>query len=430
MTMAAVVEPGLAHQSTEDLTAGADAVSRPIRLLTFSTLYPHDGRPNHGIFVENRLRKLVDTGRATSTVVAPVPWFPSRDRRFGDWARNAEARRRETRNGLSVFHPRYPILPKMGMSLAPATLLAAAALELKRLAAGGIQFDVIDGHYLYPDGVAAVALGRMFDKPVVLTARGSDVTQYPDHAAPRRMIRWAMKHAAALISVSAGLKSAMVQLGAPASKITVLRNGVDLNLFGPNDAGPLRKTWGVNGKLLLSVGHLIRRKGHHLAIEALAKLPGWTLAIVGEGPERERLQALAAEMGVAPRVIFCGSQSHQDLPQYYAAADLLILASSREGWANVLLEAMACGTAVVASNIPGNAEVVNDPAAGEVVHHNTPACFAETIERVHASNISRAATRAYAEKFSWDSTSQGQVEIFRQVLAAGKEFPSIATSTI
>ena len=391
--------------------------SAPIRLLTFSTLYPHDGRPNHGIFVENRLRKLVGTGKATAAVVAPVPWFPSRSRRFGDWAKNAQAERRETRHGLSVSHPRYALLPKIGMSVAPGALFATAALELRRLMTAGIEFDVIDGHYLYPDGVAAVALGRLFNKPVVLTARGSDVTQFPDYAVPRHMIQWAMKNAASLISVSGGLKTAMVQLGTPASKVTVLRNGVDLELFQPGDRQPIRSTWGIEGKLLLSVGHLIRRKGHHLAIEALAKLPDWRLAIVGEGPEKASLQALATEIGVASRVIFCGSQSHKSLPAYYAAADLLILSSSREGWANVMLEAMACGTAVIASNIPGNSEVVTEAAAGEIVVENTPDCFASTIERVYANRTPRAETRAYAERFSWDETSQGQLDVFRQALA-------------
>ena len=411
------IDSGLLAGTSCSPVACIDAGVRPISLLTFTTLYPHTGRPNHGIFVENRLRNLVGTGNATSTVIAPVPWFPSSSRRFGDWARNAEAKRHESRNGISVSHPRYSIPPKIGMSVAPAALFATAALELRRLKAAGTEFDLIDGHYLYPDGVAAVALGRMFNKPVVLTARGSDVTQYPDYAAPRRMVQWAMKHAAALISVSAGLKTAMVELGAPVSKITVLRNGIDLNLFRISDREPVRSAWDVHGKLLLSVGHLIRRKGHHLAIEALTRLPDWTLAIVGEGSEKASLEALAKELAVERRVIFCGSHSHDLLPSYYAAADLLILASSREGWANVLLESMACGTPVVASNIPGNAEVVNDVSAGEVVKENTPDCFATTIERVYGRGIHRSATRAYAEKFSWDATSQGQLRLFRQVLA-------------
>ena len=399
------------------LIAHGDAGLQLIRLLTFSTLYPHTGRPNHGIFVENRLRSLIKTGKATSTVVAPVPWFPSNSCRFGDWGRNARAKRREIRNGLTVCHPRHPLLPKIGMLIAPATLFATAALEIWRLKAAGTEYDVIDGHYLYPDGVAAVALGLLFNKPVVLTARGSDVTEYPDYRAPRRMIRWAMKNAAALISVSAGLKAAMVELGAPPGKVTVLRNGIDLAQFQISDPRPVRRTWNITGKLLLSVGHLIHRKGHHLAIEALAALPGWTLAIVGEGPDKHRLKLLATDLALDQRVIFCGSHPHHELPAYYSAADIMILASTREGWANVLLESLACGTPVVASNIPGNAEVVNDEAAGEVVRVNTSACFAETIERVYKKQIRRTKTRAYAENFSWDATSEGQLRIFRQVIA-------------
>ena len=394
-----------------------DSALVTVRLLTFSTLYPHTGRPNHGIFVENRLRNLVKSGEAVSIVMAPVPWFTSKHRRFGDWGRHAQAERRETRHGIDVSHPRYSLLPKIGMLIAPVTLFAAAAFELRRLKAAGVAFDVIDGHYLYPDGVAAVALGRLFHKPVVLTARGSDVTQYPDYKLPRRMIQWAMKNAAALISVSAGLKAAMIELGAPANKVTVLRNGIDLAQFQMSDPAPIKRAWGISEKLLLSVGHLIRRKGHHLAIEALVQLPGWTLAIVGEGPEKSRLQLLAIDLAVDQRVVFCGSHPHEELPSFYSAADILILASNREGWANVLLEAMACGTPVVASNIPGNAEVVNDRSAGEVVQENTPDCFAETVKRVYERKISRRDTRAYAEGFSWEATTQGQLRLFRQVIA-------------
>jgi len=383
--------------------------------LTFSTLFPHAGRPNHGIFVENRLRHLLATGLATSTVVAPVPWFPSRSPRWGEWSRHALAHRSENRSGLDVRHPRYVLAPKIGMATAPAALFAAGALELRRLVAQGVEFDAIDGHYLYPDGVAAVALGRAFGKKVVLTARGSDVTLYPKFAAPRRMLSWAMRHSAHLIAVSGGLKREMVVLGAPADKITVLRNGVDLVGFRRTDATRLRQAWAADGPVLLSVGHLIERKGHHLAIEALTELPGWMLVIVGEGPERERLSTLAARLGLGGRVIFAGAQPHALMAEYYSAADLLILASSREGWANVLLEAMACGTPVIASNIPGNPEVVQARAGGIVVDQNTPAAFAAAIRALHADRPSPAETRAYAEDFSWDATSMGQVEVFRAI---------------
>jgi teichuronic acid biosynthesis glycosyltransferase TuaC len=399
------------------LNAGAVAGSEPTRLLTFTTLFPHAGRPSHGIFVENRLRHLIATGQATSTVLAPVPWFPSRSPRFGQWARYALAERSEVRDGLIVHHPRYVLPPKIGMLAAPATLFLAAAATLKRLTRCGLQFDLIDAHYLYPDGVAAVALGAAFGKPVVLTARGSDVTQLPDHAGPRQMIRWAMARADALIAVSAGLREATIRLGAAADRVTVLRNGVDLDMFRPLDRAASRGELGLEGKILLSVGHLIPRKRHHLAIEAVAKLPDWRLAIVGEGPERASLEALAHELGVSDRVEFRGPQPHTALPRYYSAADVMILASSREGWANVLLEAMACGTRVVASNIAGNPEVVGSADAGTVVSENTAEAFARAIAVMATDPASRALTRSYAERFSWDATSAGQLAVFRRVLA-------------
>ena len=159
-----------------------------LRLLTFSTLYPNAARPNHGVFVENRLRHLVASGEAVSTVVAPVPYFPSRAALFGDWALNARAPEREERHGLMVHHPGFPVIPRVGMSAAPWLLYRACLPFLRRLLAEGRGVDAIDAHYLYPDGVAAVWLGRRLGLPVVVTARGTDVSLIPRHALPRRLI--------------------------------------------------------------------------------------------------------------------------------------------------------------------------------------------------------------------------------------------------
>lgn len=408
----------------------AETAHRPLRLLTFTTLFPHRGRPNHGIFVENRLRHLVASGEAISTVIAPVPWFPSRSPVFGDWAKNAHADREEDRGRIKVYHPRFPLPPRIGMVSAPGSLFLAGARELSRLMKAGLDIDVIDGHYIYPDGVAAVALGRLFKKPVVLTARGSDVTQYPSFQLPARMIRWALQNAAALISVSAGLKTGMIDLGVSEEKVTVLRNGVDLQQFRPIDPEIARKEWGIYQKVLISVGHLIERKRHNLTIEALKFLPGWSLVLVGDGPEKPRLQTLVSQLGLDKRVIFSGQKPHADLSGLYSGADISVLASSREGWANVLLESMACGTPVVASNIPGNPEVVTNLAGGLIAPENNPSCFAQTIEQLYRTKLSRLDTRKYAEKFDWNATTQGQLKVFRNVIATRKSLvnPSFRAS--
>ena len=389
----------------------------PIRLLTFSTLYPNNARPNHGVFVENRLRHLIGSGAATSEVVAPVPWFPSAHPWFGDWAVNAHVVAQEIRQGLTVRHPRFPVIPKIGMSLAPWLLYRAALPVVQRLTADGPGVDAIDAHYLYPDGVAAVWLGQRLGLPVVLTARGTDVSLIPQFGRPRRMILQAIGGAAAVIAVSAALRQALVEIGAPEAKITVLRNGVDTALFRPPaDRAAVRAELGFVRPTLISVGLLIERKGHHRTIEAMTQLPDFELVILGDGPERARLNALIRRLGLGERVRLLGARPHDELPRWYGAADASILSSSREGWANVLLESMACGTPVVASPIWGNPEVVRAPAAGVITRENSAGGIAEGVRQLFAALPSREATRAYAEPFSWDETTAGQLALFRRVI--------------
>jgi glycosyltransferase involved in cell wall biosynthesis len=383
-----------------------------LNLLTFTTLYPNPSQPNHGVFVENRLRHLVGTGQARATVLAPIAWCPGRNL--------PRAPGRENRAGLDVLHPRWLALPKLGMSVSPWLLYLSAARALENLIRGGARFDAIDAHYFYPDGVAAIWLGRRFDLPVCITARGSDVTQFPDYRLPRRLIVSAACQAEAIVSVSSGLRDALVALGAPAANITVLRNGVDLAVFRPLDRALARKTFNVDGPVLLSVGALIPRKGHDRTIAALTRLPGWTLLIAGEGTEREALLALARRLGVRDRLRLLGALPHGDMAQLYSAADLSVLASSREGWANVLLESMACGTPVIASPIPGNPEVVQTRAAGIIADANTGEAIAQAVKRWEHASPDRAATRAYAESFSWDATSQGQLALFRGIVEKRK----------
>lgn len=403
------------------LAAAASAVAaEPLRLLTFTTLYPNAAQLNHGVFVENRLRHLLASGQAQATVLAPVPWFPFRSPRFGSWARYAEVPRAERRHGIEVLHPRFAAPPRIGMHTGPHALWLVARGALRRLLAEGRRFDAIDAHYLYPDGVAAVWLGREFGLPVVITARGSDTSLLPRFRRPGRLIREAIAGADALIAVSAGLKEGLVALGAPAAKVTVLRNGVDLTLFRPpEDRAAARAALGLQGAVLLSVGLLIPRKGHHHIIDALPALPGVTLLIAGEGPDRTALEAQVARLGLGARVRFLGALPHAELPRLYGAADALVLASEREGWANVLLEAMACGTPAIAGPAWGSREAICRPEAGLVLPATTPEAIAEGVRALLAAPPGRAATRAHAEAFGWEATTQGQVTLFRAVLGRG-----------
>lgn len=387
-----------------------------MKILTFSTLYPNAVKPGHGIFVETRLRHLVASGQVDSRVVAPVPWFPSAHPRFGKWAQYAAVPRTEIRFGVKVAHPRYPVLPKIGMTVSPLLLANAVKPAVGRLIDEGFDFDLIDAHYFYPDGVAAAMLAKYFNKPLVITARGSDITLFPQYRLPRKLIQWAARRADGIITVCNALRDEVLTLGVEPSRVTSLRNGVDLDLFQPVDRAEVRARLGINGFTLLAVGHLVPVKAQELAIAALTRMPDVRLFIAGNGPNREMLNQLARTEGVADRVTMLGALPQAALRDYYGAADALVLPSVREGWANVLLEAMACGTPVVASRVWGTPEVVAAPEAGRLMEQRTAQGLADAVAALRADYPDRAATRRYAERFSWDHTTAGQLQLFRHIL--------------
>ena len=406
------------------------AGSRSLRILTLTTLYPNAASSSHGIFVENRLRAFADRTGAEVRVVAPVPWFPIGAAWAGKYGAFARAPKAETRHGIEIRHPRYVLPPRIGMTYAARALERCFLQAARGLIAEGWDFDLIDAHYLYPDGVAAARAARKLGKPVVLTARGSDVTLIPGFPRQRAMILDAVRSADAVIAVAAALKKELVETGAPAEKIHALRNGVDLDCFRPLDRVEARTRLDVAGNVIVSVGHLIERKGHGLAIGAAAQLPDVTLLIVGEGDERRTLESLARRLGVRDRVRFLGAVPHEKLAEIYSAADALVLASSREGWPNVLLEAMACGTPVIATPVHGSLEIIAAPAAGLLARERSAQALAEALSELFADPPSRAATRRYAEQYSWEETSDSLETIFGGIAARRLKSDAVRTRRI
>lgn len=395
---------------------------RPIKTLLFSTLYPSSIRPAHGIFVETRLHELLKTGAVETKVIAPVPWFPSSAKCFGDYAQFAATPRFEIYNDIEVHHPRYILPPKVGMNIAPYAIAAGALPTIKKMMAEGYEFDLIDAHYYYPDGVAAGVIAKKLGKPFVVTARGTDLNLIPQYTYPRRLIQETAKQAYASIGVCKALMDKLVDLGAEQKKLYVFRNGVDLKKFKPEDQSLSRQKLNLpaNRKILLSVGHLVELKGHDIAIRALRELHEEVhLVIVGAGPERQALEILAKSLQLTERVHFAGQVANAELRWWYSAADALVLCSSREGWANVLLESMACGTPVVASDISGTREVVSCGSAGLLMKYRTPTALSEALIILFNNYPDRTAVRQFAEKFSWDETSQAQQKLFMSIAFDG-----------
>lgn len=370
-----------------------------LRVLTLSTLFPDASRPNFGVFVERQTLGLAALPDTHVTVVAPLGLPPPPLARFRH-AALAKSPEHEIWKGLDVHRPRFISLPGTGGRW-HAPLLARALRPLLDT----LAFDVIDASFFFPDGPAAVALGRRYGVPVSVKARGADIHHWGRAPATASQVIAAGREAQGLLAVSGAMRDDMITLGMPGTRIRVHRTGVDQDRFAPADRAAAKAALGITGPLVVSTGALIPRKGHDVVIEAVASLPGVMLLIAGEGPERPRLEALIARLGIADRVRLLGSIPHDLLPDLLAAADVFALASSSEGLANAWVEALACGVPIVITDAGGAREVVTTPSAGRIVAR-TPVAFASAIAELLASPPDPKVVRTHARRFTWEANAR------------------------
>jgi glycosyltransferase involved in cell wall biosynthesis len=374
-----------------------------LNVLTFSTLYPNAKQPNFGGFVERQTQRLAARNGVDLRVVAPVGRFPLPVGPYGELRFLADV---EDRAGLEVHYPQFNLVPMLGWRLNPTLVERAARLAMSRLERDGFRPDVIDCEFFWPDGPAAVAIGRALGIPVSIKARGSDIRFWGARApAARRMVA-AADAADGLLAVSEALKDDMVALGMPAERIRVHYTGVELDAFVPVDRAEVKRSLGIDGPLLVAAGNLVPLKRVHLVIDALRQLPEATLIVVGEGSERQRLVVRAANAGVGNRVRFLGKRPHGELPRLIGAADVFVHASSSEGLANVWIEALACGTPVVTTKVGGASEVIDRPAAGRLLDSPAPAAIAAAVSEVISCSYAPAAVREAALRFGWEQNTE------------------------
>jgi teichuronic acid biosynthesis glycosyltransferase TuaC len=306
------------------------------------------------------------------------------------------------------------------MRVQPDALARAIRREVRR---GDTRaFDVVDAHYFYPDGVAAARLADELDRPLVISARGSDINLIGDIPFARKRMLRAAKRAQALIAVSEALADRMRAIGMPSERIHVLRNGVDTELFRPMPKAEARARLGLDGRpqWVLGVGNLVAEKGFDVLIRAVGDLPKIHLMIIGEGPLKTTLQRLADSFAPG-RVIFRGNMPQAELRTVYSAADVLALPSLREGWPNVLLEAIACGTPVVAAAVGGVAEIVGPGAPGTIVSECTPAVWRDALRQVLAATHDPEGVRVYAFQFGWNDIVDRQCALYEGVARSWRE---------
>ena len=356
-------------------------------------------------------------------VVAPVPYFPPLNISWR-W-KFSQVHRHEIRDGLEVFHPRYVMTPKVGMS-AYGWLMYKSVLPVIKEIQKSFNFDLIDAHYVYPDGYAAIKLGDYFKKPVVVSARGSDINQFAEIPAIRKMLRSTLQRADFCIAVCQALKDAMVEIGGSARATTVIPNGVDAHHFFPIHKELARRKLGLSdARLVLSVGQLIPRKGMDILIRAFKNLVNQSseplqLVIAGEGGSRPLLEALISELELEEQVKLVGNRPHAELNLYYNAADLFCLASSREGWPNVVMESLACGTPVVATNVWGTPEILVSEQLGYLTERSVEGLTGQLLRALDRS-WDRSAILAHMKHHTWQRAAQSVKSVFESVLQKDKQ---------
>ena len=393
------------------------------RLIVFSSLFPNATQPNAGLFIRERMFRVGK--QLPLIVVSPKPWFPGQGliRLFRPHYRPLPARM-ETQMGVEVIFPRFLAIPGLLRGLDSLFMSIGSYFTLRRLKAEG--YNLIDAHFAYPDGHAAQRLGRWLGLPVTVTLRGTEVPQSRNPALVPKL-REVFRDADQVITVSDSLRQLAYSLGLPQARGQVVGNGVDAERFRPVSKAEARQRFALpeEAKVLITVGGLVERKGFHRVIACLPALlkkhPNLHYLIVGGAcPEGDMTQALkdqADKLGLTECVHFLGPISPDDLKWPLSAADIFVLSTRNEGWANVILEAMACGVPVVASDVGGNAEVVCREELGKIVPFDDQIALTGALDEALSRQWDVHAIHAYAEANSWNSRVDVLTELFRKVHA-------------
>jgi len=381
-----------------------------MRILTFTSLFPNKLNPDLGIFIFQRTAYLANRPGTSVEVVAPVPFAPTFLKRT---ARGPLALIPTTEEigELKLHHPRYLLAPKVSMPLHGLLMYAGCLRYVRRLHQAN-SFDCIDAHYVYPDGLAAVLIGRSLGIPVVLSARGSDIHTFPGFVTIRPQIRWTLRHAAGLIAVSDSLRKIMLELEPALPDVSVVGNGIDRERFFPEDQHVARNKLGLDreDKVIVSVAALKHVKGPDLLVRAAALLkksfPHCKVLFVGSGPDLRSLLQSAKQLDCADVCQFLGSVPNDQLRTYFNAADVSCLASRNEGWPNVVLESLACGTPTVATAVGAVPQILADPALGIVVGPTSEEICAG-LSRALQQEWNSEAISTYAQRHSWENVAAG-----------------------
>lgn len=383
-----------------------------MKILIITNLFPNSQEPTRGIFNKQQFAELAKL--CELKVVAPIPWH-----------RFSKAPDRETIEGIDVYHPRYFMIPKIWHSLYGIFFFISLLGKIKEISRD-FKFDLIFATWAYPDGFGSFLIAKVLKKPVIIKVHGSDVNIYTKSILRKKMVSCALRNSDKVIAVSNALKQKLVAIGVPAEKIQVIPNGVDTELFKPLDQAECRKKLGLplDKKIILYAGNFAQVKGVDILVEAFGEMVrsrvDILLLLVGDGPLETMLRSRVRELGIEGSVIFSRRTTHDSVPCYMNACDVFCLPSRSEGCPNVVLEALACGTPVVATQTGGMPEIIKNGRLGVLVDPENLIALRCGINEALARRWDRDAMRASVAGHSWTDNAKKLFELLETLVLSDK----------
>ncbi|MBI4698890.1 MAG: glycosyltransferase family 4 protein [Nitrospirae bacterium] len=391
-----------------------------MKILVITSVFPNSKQPALGVFVRER---MVNVARHCEIkVIAPVPWFPLV--RFLKKNYRPKVEYLEIQDGIEVYHPLFFSIPYFFKFL-DGFFFFISSITMTWKVQRNFKFDIIDSHFVYPDGFGSVLLAKLFRKPVTVTVRGT-IKKLLKYSLIRIQIKYALNESARIFTVCKDLKNTVMALGVSEGKISVIPNGVDAEKFHPMEKLEARKALGLPEakKIIISVGGLVERKGFHRVIAVLPAIkkiiPEVMYIIVGgssvEGDYGSELRRIVKQMDLEKYVMFAGAIPHDRLYKWLSASDIFCLATSNEGWANVFLEAMACGLPVVTTREGGNEEVVSSEEYGLLYNIENEKELSDSIMNALRKNWNKDKIVEFARANSWNVRVNQLLKEFQDLL--------------
>jgi glycosyltransferase involved in cell wall biosynthesis len=372
-----------------------------MKVLVITNLFGYPWDPARGVFNQQQFDALAQ--RLDLSVLVSVPWTHALRHPVAYFHARRDGRKRWPYVDYFIFW----YLPGMAQSLHAVFFFMSLLLQKPAMLLFQRRQALI-GSWGFPDAVATCALGWLTRTPVYMKVHGTDVNDYLKVPSKRWQILAAARRCRGVMTASRALRDELVQAGVAPKQVHVIYNGINAAQFQPGDRAQARAQLGIAPKeqLLLFVGNLKPAKGCVDLLEAFIALAPTqshiSLAFVGDGPARSSMQQRVTSCGLTARVHFVGKLEHSALPTWFVAANLLCLPSHNEGVPNVVLEAMACGTPVVATRVGGIPEVLPEFAGVLVPPHNIPALSA-ALQMALKRSWSSTQIVAHAHQFTWDA---------------------------